>query len=136
MRIGHRVRQDQDGRVRQRERGAQSPLRLRPQDDDLRRSGEHAAHQALHRLTPRPDIRGVIVVVDVQDVGQRDRAGDGRERQLAHGAAAAGDVHVQQARLAGDPRPRDPERRSRKVERGQGNAPARAAEEPWPTRSR
>ena len=35
---------------------------------------------------------------------------------------------------AGDPRPRDSERRSRKVERGQGNAPARAAEEPWPTR--
>ena len=85
-------------------------------------------------LAPRTDIHGVIVVVDVQDIRQRDRAGDGREHQLARGAAAAGDVHVQQAGSAGDPRPRDSECRSHKVERGQGNAPARAAEEPWPTR--
>ena len=94
------------------------PLRLRPQDDDLRRGGEHATHQALRPLAPRADVRSVVVVVDVQDVRQRHRAGDGREHQLARGAAAAGDVHVKQAGSAGNPRPRDSERRGHKVEGG------------------
>ena len=132
VRIGHRVRQDQDARVRQRERGPERPLRLRSQHDDLRRGGEHAAHHASHQLAPRTDICGVIVVVDVQDIRQRYRAGDGRKHQFAQGAAAAGDVHVQQAGLAGNPRPRNSERRSQKVENGQGDPPARATEEPRP----
>ena len=109
-------------------------LRLRPQHDGLRRGGEHAAHQAPHQPAPRTDVRGVIVVVDVQDVRQRHRAGDGREHQLARGAAAAGDVHVQQAGLAGNPRPRDSECRRHKVEGGQRDPPACAAEEPRPAR--
>ena len=66
--------------------------------------------------------------------GKRHGAGDGRKHQLARGAAAAGDVHVQQAGLAGDPCPRDSECRSPKVKRRQGNAPARATEEPRPAR--
>src|SRR5208337_3224974 len=75
-----------------------------------------------------------IVVVDVQDVRQGHGAGDGREHQLAWSAAPAGDVHVQQAGPINNPRPRNSECRGQKVENGWDDSPARAAEEPRPTR--
>ena len=49
------------------------PLRLfRPQDDNLRRSSEHATYSTLHPRAPRTDIHGVVVVVHIQDIRQRD----------------------------------------------------------------
>ena len=109
-------------------------LCLIPQHNRLLRGGEHAAHQAPHHFAPCTDIRSVIIVVDVQDIRQCYRAGDGREHQLARGTASASDVCVDQAGSADDPRPCDPQSRSHEVDGGQGNAPSRATEEPGPPR--
>ena len=86
------------------------------------------------KLAPRADVCGVIVVVDVQDVRQRHRASNGRERELANGAAAAGDVHVQQAGSVGNPLPRDSEGRGHKIQCRNRNSPGSAAKEPRPAR--
>ena len=79
VRIGHRVWQDQDVPVRQRERGPQNPLRLRPQDDDLRRGDEHVAHQTLHEPAPCAEVCSVTLdgrlgVVDMEIWNARARA--------------------------------------------------------------
>jgi hypothetical protein len=74
------------------------------QYDDRGSALERRRDELLKKRAPALVIVGVIVIVKVKDVGESEHSRHDQQENLANGAAAPGDVYVQQRRAEGTPR--------------------------------
>ena len=75
----------------------------RTEYDDAMRTLEHVPDAGLQPRTATVEILRVVIVMQVQDVHAAERAGCGRQDQLARRAAPASDVDVMEACRCCDP---------------------------------
>ena len=74
------------------------------QYDDRGSALERRRDELFKKRAPALVIVGVIVIVKVKDVGESEHSRHDQQENLPNGAAAPGDVYVQQRRAEGTPR--------------------------------